>query len=103
MTIDIKYKKDIDAARKEVKRLSKAQDAVFAKLCRVIGIKNNDLSPACGVWDYVFNDTDWTIEFTTQCSYANKYKGEKKPTCGCNACEKKYTEKNVITVAARGY
>jgi hypothetical protein len=36
------------------------------------------------------------IDMMDKCSYADKYKAERKPTCGCFVCETKWTISQLI-------
>jgi hypothetical protein len=62
ITLDKKHKKAVDAARKEIVKHTKAQDATFLRLCKKLKVDGN--SPeGDSLWDHIFNDTDWVIEY----------------------------------------
>lgn len=63
--INKKHKKDIDALRKQILAEMAAQDKLFSKLCKKLGI-DFESEDAYTLFDHIYNNTDWTIEYTDE-------------------------------------
>ena len=62
ITIDKKHKKEIDAFRKDILAEMAAQDKVFSKLCKKLGI-DPDGKDGDALFDHIYNGSIWPVNF----------------------------------------
>ena len=60
-----KDKAVIDKVKKTVKKLEDKQEALIVKLTKKLGYKYESENFET-IWDYIHNDTSWTIEWTNE-------------------------------------
>ena len=63
ISINRQFQKDIDALQNLAEKHSSIENAKFVVLCEKIGM-DPDGPEGDLLFDYIYNKTDWTIDFT---------------------------------------
>ena len=62
LILEKKYKKSITAFQKKVVARMKAEEKEYNAFCVSLGLELGSESDET-LWDHIFNQTDWTVEY----------------------------------------